>query len=414
MTIERLGAAGDGVARGEDGRPLYVPGALPGERVAVAVEGRRGEGLAGRLIALLSPSPDRVTPPCPHFGVCGGCALQHLAAAAYAEWKRGLLVDALARAGFRDVPVAALVPARPGTRRRADFALRPGVVGFHVRASAAVTDVPGCLVLAPPLLALADRLRELDPSVLPRRAEAQANLTETGLDLVLRLGREPGRVARESLARFADAADLARLSLDLGEGPVPLVVRRTPRLILGGVAVEPPPGAFLQATAEGERAIVAAVLAALADLPEGARVADLYAGIGTITFPLAARFRVVAAEGDAAAAAALSTARRRGGLAPRIAVETRDLSLRPLIGAELAPLEAVVLDPPREGAKAQAGALAAAPRSLRRLVYVSCSPAALAADARILAGGGWRAVHALPIDQFLWAPHLESVVVFAR
>ncbi|MDW8444366.1 MAG: class I SAM-dependent RNA methyltransferase [Acetobacteraceae bacterium] len=402
------------MARLKDGSPLYVRGTLPGERIAVALAGRRGEGVAGRLIALLSPSPERVMPPCPHFGACGGCALQHVAPEAYAVWKRGLLVDSLARAGFRDVPVAALVPARPGTRRRADFALRPGVVGFHVPGSAAVVDVPGCLVLAPPLLALAEALRGLDRSVVRHGAEAQANLTETGLDVLLRLGRQPGRAETEALARFASAADLARLSVDAGDGPVPLAVRRTPRLTFGGVAVEPPPGAFLQATAEGELAIVSAVLEALADLPDGARVADLYAGLGTLAFPLARRFRVAAAEGDGAAATAVATAVRRAGLAGRITVQTRDLSLRPLLAADLAQRDAVVLDPPRDGAKVQARALAAAPSSLRRVVYVSCNPAALARDAKLLAAGGWRAVRAIPIDQFLWSPHLESVVVFAR
>lgn len=402
------------MARLGDGRPLYVPGALPGERVAALVEGRRGEGLVGRLVAVLSPSPDRVRPPCRHFGACGGCALQHLAPAAYADWKRGLLVEALRRAGFGEAPVSALVPAGPGTRRRAEFALRPGVVGFHARGEAMVVDVPGCLVLAPPLRALAEALRLLDLGALRRRAEAKVNLTETGLDVVLRLGREPERAAREALVRFAETADLARLALDFGDGLVPLVVRRTPRLTLGGVVVEPPPGAFLQATAEGERAIVSAVLEGLADLPEGARVADLFAGIGTLTFPLSARFRVAAAEGDAAATAALTAAARRAGLWPRVAAETRDLALRPLLGPELAGLDAVVLDPPREGAVAQARALAASPAALRRLVYVSCSPAALARDGRILAAGGWRVRHAVPIDQFLWAAHLESVVVFAR
>ncbi len=402
------------MARGEDGRPLYVPGALPGERVAVAVEGRRGEGWGGRLVDILAPSPDRVRPPCPHFGACGGCVLQHLAPEAYRDWKHGLLVEALARAGFADAALSPLIPAYLGTRRRAEFALRPPVAGFHARASGVVVDVPGCLVLAPPLLALAERLREPALGCLRPRAEAQVNLTETGLDLVLRLQREPEQAEKETLARFAEAADLARLSLDLSDGPVPLVVHRTPRLTLGGVEVEPPPGAFLQATAEGERAIVAAVLEALADLPEDARVADLYAGIGTFTLPLAKRFRVMAVEGDEAAAAALVTAVRRAGLASRITVERRDLSLRPLAGADLAQLDAVVLDPPREGAKVQAKALAAAPSSLRRLVFVSCNPAALARDSRILGAGGWRAVRGVPIDQFLWAPHLESIVVFVR
>ena len=414
MTIERLGNGGDGLAPGEDGRLIYVPGALPGERVTVSVEGRRGEGWAGRLVDILVPSPDRVRPSCPHFGVCGGCALQHLAPDAYRAWKRGRLAEALRRAGFADAALSPLISTAHGTRRRAEFALCPPVAGFHARASSAVVDVPGCLVLAPALLALADRLRGLALGSLQPQAEAQVNLTDTGPDLVLRVRREPQQAEREALARFAEAADLARLSLDLGDGPVPLVVRRPPRLTLGGVEVEPPPGAFLQATAEGEGAIVAAVLEGLADLPEGARVADLYAGIGTITLPLAARFRVLAVEGDGAAVTALAAAVRRAGLASRISVERRDLSLRPLAGADLPRLDAVVLDPPREGAKVQAQALAGAPSSLRRLVYVSCNPAALARDARSLASGGWRAVRAVPIDQFLWAPHLESVVVFER
>jgi len=323
-------------------------------------------------------------------------------------------VEALGRAGFAATPVSSLVPAEPGTRRRADFALCPGVVGFHARGSSAVVDVPNCRVLAPALLAVAEALRRLDLPVLRPEADAQANLTETGLDLVLRLGRAPGALECEALSRFAESADLARLSLDLGAGPVPLVVRRVPRLVCGGVPVDPPPGAFLQATAAGERAIVASVVEGFADLPEGARIADLYAGLGTLAFPLASRFRVVAAEGEASLAEALASAARRAGLSGRVLVETRDLSLRPFAGADLARLEAAVLDPPREGAKAQVQALAAAPPSLRRVVYASCNPATFARDARILASGGWRADHAVAIDQFLWSPHLESVAVFSR
>lgn len=412
--IDRLGAAGDGLLRLPDGRTAYVPGALPGERVRIRLAGRRGEGVAARLVDRLSASPDRVVPPCPHAGACGGCTLQHLDLAAYARWKAGLAAAALARAGFPGVPLAPLVPARPGTRRRAGFALRAGRVGFHARASATVVDVPDCRVLHPALLALAARLRGLmraDPAL--GATAAQATLLDAGLDLVLHGPRPPGLAARERLAAFAAAADLVRLAWATGAGPAePIVIRRPPTVTFAGVAVEAPPGAFLQATAEGEAAIAAAVLAAVADLPAGAAVADLYAGLGTLTFPLAQRFRVCAVEGDPAAAEALRRAAWAAGLAGRVTVERRDLARRPLAPADLAGLDAVVLDPPREGARAQCEGLARAP--LRRIVYVSCSPAALARDGRLFAAAGWRCSRAVPIDQFLWSGHLECVVAFSR
>lgn len=415
VVVTRLGAGGDGVAPLPDGRPAYIPDALPGERVRIAPGAQRGEGVAARLLARLSDSPDRAAPPCPHVGSCGGCTVQHLTEDAYRRWKTGLLAEALRRAGFPDTPVDPLVPAAPATRRRADLALRGGAVGFHERASRRVVDAPSCRVLDPAILALAQRLRGLgrDLACLRPEAEAQVNLLDTGADLVLRGAREPDLAARERLAAFAEAADLARLCWATGTGaPLPVAVRRVPRIAFAGVAVEPPPGAFLQATRAGEAAIAAAVVAALADLPDGAGVADLYAGIGTLSFRLARRFRVRAVEGEAEAAAALRRAANAAGLAPRLAVETRDLAARPLLPAELAGLDAVVLDPPRDGARAQAAALAEA--TPRRVVYVSCNPAALARDARLLAAGGWRPLRATPIDQFLWSGHLECVVPFSR
>lgn len=415
VVVTRLGAGGDGVAPLPDGRPAYIPDALPGERVRIAPGAQRGEGVAARLLARLSDSPDRAAPPCPHVGSCGGCTVQHLTEDAYRRWKTGLLAEALRRAGFPDTPVDPLVPAAPATRRRADLALRGGAVGFHERASRRVVDAPSCRVLDPAILALAQRLRGLgrDLACLRPEAEAQVNLLDTGADLVLRGACEPDLAARERLAAFAEAADLARLCWATGTGaPLPVAVRRVPRIAFAGVAVEPPPGAFLQVTRAGEAAIAAAVVAALADLPDDAGVADLYAGIGTLSFRLARRFRVRAVEGEAEAAAALRRAANAAGLAPRLAVETRDLAARPLLPAELAGLDAVVLDPPRDGARAQAAALAEA--TPRRVVYVSCNPAALARDARLLAAGGWRPLRATPIDQFLWSGHLECVVPFSR
>ena len=415
LVVARLGQGGDGIAPLPDGRPAYVPDALPGERVRILPGARRGEGVAARLLARLTDSPDRAAPPCPHVGACGGCTVQHLTEGAYCRWKAGLLADALRRAGFPDTPIDPLVPAAPATRRRADLALRDGAVGFHERASSRVVDVPSCRVLDPAILALAGHLRGLarDLACLRPAAEAQVNLLDTGADLVLRGAREPDLAERERLAAFAEAADLARLCWATGTAaPLPVAVRRAPRIAFAGVAVEPPPGAFLQATRAGEAAIGEAVLAALAGLADGAVVADLYAGIGTLSFRLARRWRVRAVEGEAAAAAALRRAAHAAGLAPRLAVATRDLAARPLLPAELRQIDAVVLDPPRDGARAQAAALAAAP--VRRIVYVSCHPAALARDARLLAAGGWRPLRATPIDQFLWSGHLECVVPFSR
>lgn len=413
--VARLGAGGDGIAALPDGRPAYIPDALPGERVRILPGARRGEGVAASLLARLSDSSDRVAPPCPHFGPCGGCAVQHLGEEAYRRWKTGLLADALRRAGFSDTPIDSLVPASSATRRRADLALRNGAVGFHERASRRVIDAPECRVLDPAILTLAQHLRDLARQLacLRPEAEAQVNLLDSGADLVLRGAREPDLAGRERLAAFAEAADLARLCWATGAAPpLPVAIRRVPAIAFAGVAVEPPPGAFLQATLDGEAAIGAAVLTALADLPEDALVADLFAGIGTLTFRLARRFRLRAAEGEAEAAAALRRAAQGSGLAARIAVGTRDLAARPLLPAELRGVDAVVLDPPRDGARAQCEALAQAP--VRRIVYVSCNPAALARDARLLAVGGWRPMRATPIDQFLWSEHLECVVPFSR
>lgn len=385
----------------------------------VRIGDRRGDGFSARLLAIESASPDRVAPPCPHAGACGGCTLQHLADAAYAAWKRGLAEAALARAGFASPPLDPLARSAPGTRRRAELSLRRAdgrvIVGFHGRASAEVVDIPGCLVLHPALLAIAASLRSFLPrlGVLKREGKVWLTLAAEGVDLWLTTDGAADAAARSALAEFARVAGLARLSWSLlGHDPDPVAVLATPTVSFAGVPVRLPPGGFLQATEDGERAIVSAVLAALADLPEGARVADLYAGSGTLTFPLARRFRVLAVEGDRAASAALRSAAQAAALSGRVVVERRDLSLRPIAGRELDGLEAVVLDPPRDGARAQAAALAEGP--VRRVVYVSCNPAALARDARLLAQAGFRLDRAVPIDQFLWSAHLECVASFSR
>ena len=417
ITITRLGTAGDGVAETPDG-PVFIPGALPGEVALAHLGARRGEGLAAEMVALEQPSPDRVTPPCPHFlRECGACALQHLATAPYLDWKRARLVEALSRAG-QTIALSPLVAAEPGTRRRADLALRrtpTGVaLGFHQRGSAAIADLSTCHVLDPRLVVLFRPLREVLKrlAALKREGSAVLNLLDSGPDLLLRTDAPLDTAQRAILAAFGLAHGIPRIAWALGEGVPETAAQSGPvRLDIAGIAVAPPPGAFLQAAPAGEAAIVAAVLAGLPrKLPVRARIADLYAGIGTLSFPLTARARVTAFEGEAFAVAALDAAARKAG--GKVEAVKRDLAYRPLLPKELDAFAAVVLDPPYTGAAEQVAQIARS--KLTSVVYVSCNPVALGRDAAVLGKAGFRATAATPVDQFPWSSHLEAVVAFAR
>jgi 23S rRNA (uracil1939-C5)-methyltransferase len=367
---------------------------------------------------LLSRSPDRVEPPCPHFGRCGGCVLQHWSDERYVAWKADQLQAALRRAGF-DIKVNQPARAAAHERRRVDFALRRRagavIVGLHAARSAEVVDILECPVLAPPLMAMTAPLRAMlrEISGLRREGSAVVNLLDNGPDLLLR-GDAPLRADdRTRLARFAAEQGISRISWAVGKGePETAAQLLRPEVALGGVSVSPPAGAFLQASAAGEAAIVSAALAGLPKrLPAKARVADLYAGNGTLTFPLAQRTRVDAFEGDAQAAASLREAARQSSLGGRITVAARDLTRQPLAGRELAAYAALVVDPPYAGAPVQSAEIARA--RVPCVVYVSCNPAALARDAALFAAAGYRLTAATPIDQFLWSARLESVCVFA-
>jgi 23S rRNA (uracil1939-C5)-methyltransferase len=431
VVIDSVGARGDGVARlgagfgpGVEERPLFVPMTLPGDRVLLRVTGERAGAFRGEIIELLEEGPGRVEPPCPHFGPCGGCALQHWQDERYAAWKAGLLRQALARQGLDgrlgEAALRPLLRVPPGSRRRASLAAAGGpggkaLLGFHGRASHRLETIQSCLLLTPGLVALLSPLRAVLGGLLGERGRAQVIMSETesGIDLLIAGIAPPGLAAREALAAFAGAADLARLSWSGPEGEAePIAQRRAPLLHFGGVAVTPPPGGFIQPTAAGEAALVAAVLGHLGNNP-GA-VVDLFAGCGTFSFPLiaAGATRVHAVEGDGAALAALDAAARRAGLAGRVTGEQRDLERQPLSAAELAGFDAVVFDPPRAGAKAQAAELAQS--QVARVVAVSCNPQTFARDARSLADGGFTLVEATPLDQFPWSGHLELVALFER
>jgi 23S rRNA (uracil1939-C5)-methyltransferase len=290
---------------------------------------------------------------------CGGCALQHWADAPYAAWKRDRVAEALAWAGYANPPVAEPARTPPRARRRADLALRRApdgavAIGFHARGSAAVLDLAACHVLAPPLFALLDPLRAVLRGLAALRREGSAilNLLDTGPDLLLRTDATLVPADRAALAAFARAHAIPRIAHALGDGaPEPAAQLGPATIRFAGLAVAPPPGAFLQSSPQGEAAIVAAVLAGLPErLPARARIADLYAGIGTLSFPLAARARVAALEGNAEAQAALDAAAR--GADARVEARRRDLARQPLTPAELAGFAAAVLDPPHAGAAA--------------------------------------------------------------
>lgn len=418
LTITAMGAGGDGIAHTPD-RPVFVARALPGDVVEARLAGRRGDGQAAVVEAIVTPSRDRVEPPCAHFAEgCGGCAVQHWSPAAQAGWKRDRLRDALSRAGFRDAAVAETVTTPPGRRRRADFAARRGaggvVLGFHMTGSAQILDLAGCTVLDPRITALLGPLREMlrRLAALRRDGSVVVNLLDTGPDLVLRTDGPLSAAERVTLADFARQAGIPRIAWALKDGPAEVAAQTGPASItLSGAELAPAPGAFLQASPDGEAAIIAAVLAALpAKLAGRGRIADLHAGLGTLSIPLAARGRVTAFESEADAVAALAAAAGRAGVP--VTATRRDLARQPLTVAELAAFAAVVLDPPHAGAADQAPLLARS--AVPVVIYVSCNPAALSRDARAFAQAGWTLAAATPIDQFVHSAQLEAVVAFSR
>ncbi len=412
LDIREIGVRGDGIADLE-GQRYFVPFSLPGETVEAEPRDKRGEGIAADLLEVLAPSRHREAPPCAHFRVCGGCALQHWRRDAYTAWKVELIVRALAQRGVDAPRFEPPLVGAPGERRRVDFVLRRQgrrvLAGFHERASPQIVDVGTCVVARPGLNALLGSLRASLASVLPDGAAADAMVNETagGLDLLIRPHRrlDLSLERREALVALAEGADLARLSWGDRASAEPVVVRRQPFLAFGEARVEPPPGAFLQATLRAEQAMRAMVAAWTGDAP---RLADLFAGLGALSLGRAGKLALF--ESDRQAVAAVEAAARR--LGGKVTVERRDLFRNPLTAAELDAFDAVVLDPPRAGAAAQSAELARA--KAPRVVYGSCDPGSFARDARTLQDGGYRLEKLLPIDQFLWSPHVELIALFAR
>lgn len=407
VLIEAVGGEGDGIAAG----PLYAPFTLPGERVRLAAGPQRRE-----VEAILEVSAQRVSPPCPHFGVCGGCALQHWEHGPYLAWKVERLVRTLGRERI-ETEILPAFAAQPHTRRRLALHARQGKkdsarLGFKTRKSWDVIDISACPIADPALEAALPSLRRLAAPLFehPKSAPTlHVTLTSTGLDIdISGVERKSGGLsadARMRMAEFAAEADFARVTLD---GEVAYMARQ-PTVRIGAATVALPAGAFLQAVPEAEAAMAAMV----AESAAGAeRIADLFCGVGTFTFRLAAIAPVVAADGAAPAVRALNAAVSTAPGLHGITAEARDLTRRPVLAEEMKRIDTVVFDPPRAGAAEQSAEIARS--GVARAIAVSCNPATFVRDARTLIDAGFTLERVLPVDQFLWSPHVELVGVFSR
>ncbi len=410
--IEKVGHQGDGLTI--DGRP--VPLTLPGERVrARSVEDRSGKR-HNRVIEILEASPDRVTPPCPHFESCGGCSLQQWDMTAYSAWKQGLVQTMLDRAGF-DVACNPIITTPLHSRRRVGLHARKlgkaVEIGFKARRSWDLVPIHVCPISDPAIVNALPQLKALAAGLFEHPKSApilHVTVSQTGLDIDIS-GIERGKSgglsadARMTVAMAAGEADFARVTIggEIAYGARPARVR------FGQATVDLPAGAFLQATPQAEAAMTGLVKQAVAG---AARVADLFCGAGTFTFPLAEVASVTAIDGAPEAVAALKRAIATAPGLKLITATTQDLFRKPLLAEEMRGLDAVVVDPPRAGAEAQATQIARS--KVGRVVAVSCNPQTFVRDARILADAGFALDSVTPIDQFLWSSHVELVAVFTR
>lgn len=407
LRIARIGHRGDGIADTPAG-PVYVPYTLPGELVEAELV--QGHPDRRHLLRVEEPSAERIAPICPHFGICGGCAVQHLAEPQYRDWKRALVLRALS--GERiEAPVDDLIDAHGEGRRRAVFHARRGThavieVGYAALRAHHIVDIDRCPVLAPSLggaipaaWAVAEALK-LEQKPL----DIQVTATDGGLDVDV---RGSGPLSPERLTALAQVAESHRLARLTRHGEL-VLQRADPTVRMGRATVVLPPGSFLQATALGEDILASLVLE---HMGRAKHALDLFAGVGPFALRLAERMRVTAVDSDAKAISALGAAAKTPGLKP-VETKVRDLSRRPFVPVELKAFDAAVFDPPRQGAQAQARELAKSTVPL--VIAASCNPATFARDARILIDGGYRLERVTPVDQFRYSAHVELVTRFVR
>ncbi len=412
ITIDHIGARGDGIGI-LDGNRVFVPFSAPGETYSVGKLEKRGDAMLAVEVKLLNALEARRTPPCPVFQKCGGCTLQHLYDATIAAQKRDLLIAALQRRGIENAKIGETVTTPPGQRRRARFAVqkteRGWIIGFNERGSKRIVDLDLCPVLKPSLAELPKILRPILDKVpaFGRSGDIHVTTSETGLEICL-FPNKPGKLdldQRYDLTDWAEEMDLARLIWGNDKEPEIIIERRQVMIRFGNRLTAIPPAAFLQPSESGETALAQMVV----DACKGAvRVADLYCGCGSLTLPLLdAGHTVHAVEIDAAMVHSIR--RSQGGA---VSSEQRDLARFPMTAKELAGFDAVVFDPPRAGALAQAEQLAQS--DVPVVVAVSCNPGTLARDVRVLLDAGYRIESATPVDQFTWSAHLEALVILKR
>ncbi|SDE63475.1 class I SAM-dependent RNA methyltransferase [Limimaricola pyoseonensis] len=394
VTIESV--THHGMGRTADG--TLVPRVLPGEVVRLEADGPK----------VVTPAPERVAPPCRHFKACGGCAMQHASDGFVADWKAGIVATALKAQGIEG-EIASVETSPSDSRRRAKLAGRRtkkgAIVGFHARASDTVIEVPGCRLLRPGLVALIPALERITALAASRKGEVGLTVTdsEAGPELHVETDKDLTEALRIELPEVAREAGLSRL-VWADEIVAELA---PPAQAMGRARVVPPPGAFLQATREGEAALLARVRAAVGN---AARVVDLFAGCGTFALPLSETAEVHAVEGEASMLAALDRGWRGTPGLKRVTTEARDLFRRPLLTDELSRFDAAVIDPPRAGAQAQVAELSRA--QIPVIAMVSCHPASFARDAKSLIESGYSMEPITVVDQFRWSPHVELATRF--
>lgn len=399
--IERLGHLGDGIAAG----PVFVPRTLPGEEVA-------GEVADGRIDAprIILPSPDRVKAPCRHYNACGGCALMHGSDSFVAEWKTDVVKNALAAHELAPefLPIQT---SPPQSRRRAVLsakrAKKGAMIGFHGRRSSTITAVEGCHLLHHGIIEALPALAELAVIGASRKGELAINVAHSiaGLDVSVSGGKPLERALETDLAHALHQYGFARLSWD---GEV-IATETAPAQSFGRADVVPPPGAFLQATQEGEAALLAAVREVTGDAK---KIIDLFAGCGTFSLPLTEHAEVHAVEGQAEMLAALEIGWRNTPGLRKVTTQARDLFRNPVASEDLGVFDVAVIDPPRAGAEAQVAQLAAS--DIETIAMVSCNPVSFAQDAKTLVNAGFSMGRVQVVDQFRWSTHIEQVASFTR
>lgn len=425
LHITQLGRQGDGMGD-KDGTPVYVPLTCPGDQVRIHETKRSKDGIRAEMVALLEPSPLRQTPPCRHFGTCGGCSLQHLNHETYQQFKQHALDDFVAGIGLDTQLIAPMVTVTEKSRRRASFAvqLEKGTVklGFLAPQSHQLVDIQECPISDDALLAILPSFKACLGQLKKPGQVQSIHLTALthGLDATLQLSATPHASDREMFTQWAKESAVIRLNLHIKpqqKGPQRstetqqcLYDTGNATIRFADVEVALPASAFLQATEEGERAITACVTKHLRGCQ---KVADIYSGCGTYSFPLLKQAAHVSAyEGAAEMCAAANNAASAHGLSDRLTTSVRDLYKRPLAARELNHFDGLVINPPRNGALPQVKEIAKS--TVPKLVMVSCSASTFKRDARVLINAGYQLSYALPIDQFYWSPHLELVAVFER